>query len=159
MADFLDAYAREAPALHAWARLRVKPALRKRVDPEDLVQEICCRAYQGFERYDPARGPFRGWLFGIGNRVLQGLLFELGRDPRATRPAGGDSVGRAIEAVPDEATSISRRAARDERLVAFCAWVDGFDPDEREILVHRGLEQLPHDEVGELLGLSEEVVK
>ena len=79
--------------------------------------------------------------------MLQGLLIELGRDPRATRPAGEDSVGRAIEALPDEATSISRRVARDERLAAFCVWVDGFDPDERGILVHRGLERLPHEEV------------
>ncbi len=156
---FTDAYAGAAPALYAWARLRVKPALRKRLDPEDLVQEVCCRAYQGFDRFDPARGPFRGWLFGIGNRVLQGLLLELGRDPRAASQRGPGPGDDALAAVPDEATSISRRAARDERLAAFCEWVDGFDPDERGILVHRGLERRSHEEVAALLGLSEEVVK
>lgn len=151
---FEDLYAEAAPALFAWARVRIQPALRGRLDPEDLVQEVCVRAFEGFPRWEPARGPFRAWLFGIGHHVLQGALVDLGRGRRQ-----GAGETRALDTAPDGATSVTRRVARDEALAAFCTWVDGLDAQDRALLVARGLEGRPHAEVAQGLGIDEEVAK
>ena len=145
-----------APAVAAWARLRVRPGLRRRLDPEDLVQEVCARAYVGAAGFDPERGAFRRWVFGIAGNVLREALVQLGREPRGAVSLSGTGL---LARLPDDATAVSRRVARDEALAGFCAWVDGWEGPERELLVLRGLEGRPHAEVAEILGLATETVK
>ena len=64
-AQFARDFAELAPALHAWAYLRVRGALRQRLDPDDLVQEIAVRACLRAADYDSQRGTFRQWIFGF----------------------------------------------------------------------------------------------
>lgn len=151
-------WAQVAPALHTWARLRVRPGLAARIDPEDLVQEVCCRAYQGFAGYDAARGPFRGWVFGIANHVLRAALIDLQRAPRS-RPPALDEASCFLDRVPDDATRASQRAARDDTLQSFLDQAGTWGEEEQRLLVYRGLEGLPLEEVAELLGLGLEAVK
>lgn len=158
-AAFPELYARVAPALYAWARLRVRPPLSTRIDADDLVQEICCRAWQGFPRFDATRGAFRGWLFGIANHVLQKALSDLGRAPAGRRPTALDESSRFLEQVPDDATRASRRVARDETLAAFVAFAEELGDEDGRLLLYRGLEGLEHADVAELLGVETETAK
>jgi len=154
------AFAREleaaAPALMGWARLRVRPELRSMLDPEDLLQEVGCRAFAMAHAYDPGRASFRQWLFGIANNVLLEALRELGRRP-LTRDPGPDRTGfsDAIAAI----TTITRKVARDELIGRFLAQMDALEAEDRDLLLHHGLEELPYPEVARLLGLQEDAVR
>lgn len=151
---FTARYAEAAPALHAWARLSVRGALAGRLDPEDLVQEVCVAAFGSRAVYDPARGSFRGWLFGVARNVLLVQLRATAR-ARARGDAADPLHSRAAE-VPEEATTVSRRVARDERLARAVERLEQLEEDDRRLVVLRGLEGLSHAEVAEVTGLGEE---
>ncbi len=151
---FAELWERVAPALHAWASLRITAALRPRLDPDDLVQEVCCRAFLGFCNYDPERSRFRSWLFGIASHVLKSALVELGRNPSLTRAAAVDESTRFLDRVPDRATAVSRRIAADDAFRAFLALARDLDEEERRLLLHRGLEGLSHADVAARIGVT-----
>lgn len=156
-ADFARLYAPIAPALHAWSRLQVRGVLATSVDADDLVQEVCVQAYGSFTSYDAERGPFRSWLFGVAHHVVQMLLRKTARrHARGDRP---EPLASRAERLPDEATTISRRVARDEGLAAFVRRLEELDEDDRRLLMYRGLEGLTHRDVGRLLDLPEETAK
>ena len=150
---FSALYSRVAPALFAWARLRLLPELRAMFDAEDLVQEICFRAYDRFPTYDFDRASFRAWLFGIANNVLREHLVQLKR--RAKRSISRESDQPApLDSLPNETTSISRRVARDESLRRFILILESLETEEKRLLIYRGLEGLKHGEVAVLLNMS-----
>ncbi len=153
-ASFSALYSRVAPALHAWAALRIGSVLRRWLDPEDCVQEILLRAYKRFDSYDANKGSFRGWLFGIANNVMREVL---ARQSRVGTPRV--SAAEAMAELPDDATSVSRKVARDEALGHFVASLHELTDEQRKLLVYRGLEGLPHQEVASLMGLSTSAVE
>lgn len=155
-ATFAREFEAVAPVLLGWARLRVRPELRAMLDPEDLLQEVGCRALAMAHTHDPARASFRQWVFGIANHVLLEALRELGRRP-LMRDAGPDRTGfsDAIAAI----TTITRKVARDELVGRLLTQIEGLDPEDRALLLHHGLEELPYPEVARLLGLQEDAVR
>lgn len=101
-----------APALLAWANVRVRPELRRVLDPEDLIQEVGCRAFAQLQAHDPDQGSLHQWLFGFANRVLLEALRDLGRGPRPSRSERTDDSGLAE--VVAAITSVTQRLARDD---------------------------------------------
>ena len=149
--SFIRNYENVARALFAWARLHVKPALRRFLEPEDILQEVCCRAYDSFGDYDSTRGEFRNWIFGIAHNVLRENLRRVGRHRESTV---GPEKWPSYASLPDDATSISRRIVRDEGLRRFVDRLENLKEDERRLLLYRGLEGMSHGETAELLELS-----
>jgi RNA polymerase sigma-70 factor (ECF subfamily) len=146
-------YARVAPAIYSWASLNIRAPLATDIDPEDLLQEVACRAYESFERYSAERSDFRAWIFGVARKVLHKALERLAGGTAGRLPRGsGDTVGL----LPDDATTVSRRIARDEGVARFLARVDELPEEDRQLVIYRGLEGLSHDEVGELVGITPE---
>lgn len=144
---FDELFERVAPAVLAWLTLRVP---RGGLDPQDLLQEVWLRALQSFGTYDPARS-FRAWILGIAKNVL---LQTLARPRQRSLDPGLSSA--SAPAVPDPATSIGRRFARDEALELFLARVERMPPDERALLIYCGLEQYSVPEAARRLGLGHE---
>ena len=136
------------PALHAWARLRIPRGLRGRVEPEDVVQEVWCRALARITHFDPARRSFRAWIFGVAKNVV----LEAIRSPLLG--AGGTSAVRALAGVPDRVTGVSRRVARDEALQRFHERIERLEDADRRLLIHCGFEDLTCAEAAERLGIS-----
>jgi RNA polymerase sigma-70 factor (ECF subfamily) len=145
---FAEIYTRVAPALYTWAALRIPAALRPRLDPEDVVQETWVRAFERFAAFDPERGSFRPWAFGIAGHVLLKALQWVRDAPAAERALDPQDV-------PDEATSVSRRIGRDEAVRDLVGVFARLDEEERQIVVHRGLEERPFTEIAALLGIQE----
>ena len=156
-AGFQAEYETLGPALYAWARLRIPPPLRTRLDPEDLAQEVCVRALDGLARFDPERGSLRMWLFGIANVVLRDLGRQLARLPTTSAnrfpSSAGESAG-LLGSIPVEMTTVVSRAARNERLVRFVEEIEHLDEEDRQLVIYRGLEGLELAEVGALMGLG-----
>jgi len=150
-------YERLAPALLAWAELRVRPSFRPWIEPADLIQEVWYRAWKSLDRYDPGR-PFRPWLFAIAKNVLlEGARRLRGAEPRS--PGGGSSRLFPLQNLPDSATAVSRRVARDEALARFVEQVRALPRVDRRLVLHIGLEGLTVQRAAERLELAPEAAK
>lgn len=147
---FLARYAEHASALMAWAHLRCRGPLGSVVDADDLVQEVAVEAWRARERFDPARGSFRGWLLGVAGHVAASALRRVARRSAV--------LGRESELAEPmaELTTISRRVRRQEATSELFAALDALADADRELVLLRGLEGLDHAAVGEVLGISAE---
>jgi RNA polymerase sigma-70 factor (ECF subfamily) len=156
--SFTVLYERIAPALYAWADIRIRPGLRAWLEPGDLVQEVWCRALRVFDQFDPDKVSFRYWVFRVAKNVLLESVRKVGSAAYATQPAGSTARLFALGQVPDSITGVSRRLSRQEELGRFRDWVAELDREDRDLLLHHGLEGLSHSEVGERLDLGVEAV-
>ncbi|MEM8712852.1 MAG: sigma-70 family RNA polymerase sigma factor, partial [Planctomycetota bacterium] len=87
------------------------------IEPSDLVQEVACRAWERMTTFDPNRGAFDGWIFGIARNVMGEAL------KRVARGGQNDWSTDRWTKVPDDATRVTARVARDETLGELVAWV------------------------------------
>lgn len=168
---FTELYERVAPALFAWLHLRLGPAARRRLDPEDVVQEIWLRALRAFPAFDPERGPFRGWIFQITKYELLDTFRDLAASALPTQPgpptaadepardAAAPKAAPGLSQVPEQVTSFTRRIARDEGLQQLLAQVATLPKDEHALVLHCGLEGRPASEVAVMLGLTHEATR
>ncbi len=153
---FAREFAAATPALLAWARLRLPATVQRRIDVDDLLQEVGCRAFAARSHFDPARGSFRQWLFGFATRVLLEALRDAHRRPEAPAPLWDLSGSREIAAT---ITTITRQVARGELLQRFLARLDELEPADRDLLLYHGLEALPHAQVATLLASNEATIR
>ncbi len=152
-----ELYRRVAPAVYTWAHLRMSPALRRRIDPQEVVQEVWCRALTKLPDFDPEQTPFRPWIFKISHYVLIEMTRKL--PPRVESRSHHDSgAGWTIGNIPDTATGASTILARTDALEAFIDRVQEIGPEERELLILRGLEGKSFREVAQKIGSSEQAV-
>lgn len=158
LSRFGELYERVAPAVYGWAMLRIRAGLRGRLEPDEVVQETWCRALRKLEEYDSSRGSFRTWIFGIAKNVLLEALRTL----QAQRQAGAGSSSTAIltlEDRPDAVTSITRQIARADGMQHFLEQVQALGEDEKNLVLHCGLEGLTSEEAALRMNLKPETVK
>jgi len=156
---FGELYERIAPSLYTWAQIRIRPDLRQWIEPGDVVQEVWCRAWKIFDSFDPSAVTFRFWVFRVAKNVLLEAFRKLD-SPTFKARSRESAAERALELadVPDSATAITRRVAREESLHLFAKWVQTLEESDRMLLVHHGLEGLSQAEVAERLQLGREAV-
>ncbi len=141
-----------APALHAWAAIRIPRTLAGRLDPTEVTQEIWLRALEKQGEFDPTRGSFRAWLFTIAGFVL---IESFRRVARVDHEHLGQSPSDfSVRQVPDDITAVSRQAARNEHLQRLIQDAQFLSPDDRRLLLFRGLEGLPYDEIASRLAID-----
>jgi RNA polymerase sigma-70 factor, ECF subfamily len=88
----------------------------------DLTAETFARALAGRDRFDPADGPERGWLFGIASHLLADSL-RAGQVENSVRRRLGmepmtlddDALARIDELTGDEVLAALEELPRDQR--------------------------------------------
>jgi len=155
--SFGSLYEKIAPALYTWADLRIRREFRQHVSPEDVVQEVWCRAWKIFDKFDPDNGSFRYWIFRVAKNVLYEALRIL-KDPGSTRGGGGTTRVLMLDNIPDDATRITMRVARNESLSKCADWIRSLPEEDRKLVIHCGLEGLTYIETGERLAIGKEAV-
>jgi len=158
MQQFATEFLAVADALQLWARLRIRQDVQKSLDPEDIVQETCIRAYTNYSSFDPTRGSFRNWIFGIATHVLLKQLRALRRQgviPESPRTERTPDVDLLLDSV----SSVTSQIARREALAAVLAEAQQLEREERWLFVYRGLEGLEFAEIGERLGMHPEAAR
>lgn len=155
---FAELYERIAPAVHAWATLRIRPEMRGQVDPEDVVAEVWCRAWKAFAKFDVEGASFRAWVFQIAKNVMLEAFRKAQRAAPGGAGAGPSTRLFQLQNVPDSATEVSRRMARDEGLQALLEWAKGLEEDEQKLFLHCGLEGMSYAEVAERMQLEYDTV-
>jgi RNA polymerase sigma-70 factor (ECF subfamily) len=126
---FAELFDEHFDAIHGYLRGRVGEAA------EELAAETFARALAGYERFDPARGDARPWLFGIATNVVHGHRRAERRRLRAyAREAGRAGPPPAPPDVParlDAAAqarvagrAIARLPAGERDVLLLVAWAD-----------------------------------
>lgn len=142
--------------------VRLDPRLRRRVDPDDVLQEAFVEVSKRLSEYLAKRPlPFFLWV-----RLLTGQ--KLNEFHRRHLAAGLRDAGREItpgsmpsastaslaELFVDPGTSPSQKAARREVLERVRVALEGLEELDREVLALRYFEGLSIEDAAEVLGLS-----
>lgn len=115
---------------------------------EDIAAETFLVAFSQRDRFDPARGDLRPWLFGIAtNLVARHRRAEARHYAAVARRGTEQVVGGHEDRVIASVTAAGMRA----RLVTALA---GLSRGERDVLLLVALAQLSHQEVARALGVS-----
>jgi RNA polymerase sigma-70 factor, ECF subfamily len=143
-AQFTLLYRAYIDRVYAYVAYRLKHTQ----EAEDLTATIFMQALHRLSQYDPKRGSFSAWLFGI---ALNAVLDYWRHDHRQQEEGG--AVLTAVEDVSPELAAIqSEQAAYVRRLIAQL-------PDRRqEVIVLKFFGGLRNKEIAAVLGLDEHTV-
>ncbi len=136
--------------LHADAVYRFAVRLTGRPDEaEDVAQETFARALRHASEFR-REARFRTWLFRIAINIQRDTARR-----RAASPFAAPSDEAFLEplALPAE-SDVSRRAEAREHAALVRTLVDRLPEMQREALILRVFEELPHAEIAEILGIS-----
>jgi RNA polymerase sigma-70 factor (ECF subfamily) len=149
------------------ARTWIDPSMRGKADPSDLVQETLLKAHQHFDQFRGQTEPeIAAWL----RRILARSLADFARRFRLAE-ARNVSRERSLEEMLDRSSaalgnlvaaagnSPSQSAARRELSVVLADALADMDPDYREVLELRNLQELDWDEVARRMNRSQGAVR
>lgn len=150
------------PRLLRMIELRLDHALRRRVEPDDILQETFLEATRRFDEWnaDP-RCPFHVWLrltcaqaLTVAQRVHLGAEKRaLGRERQLVdRPS--ISAASAADYFVASQTSPSQAATREESRALMLRALEELEEADREILVLRNFEELSNEEAALELGIE-----
>lgn len=114
---------------------------RNAADREDLAQEILAQLWRSFPRFKQDR-PFSTWMYRVALNVA---ISRLRQSPQNLVPLD-QTVGESIQAPETRET--------DPRVSDLDRFIQGLDPLNRALLVLY-LEERPHREIAEILGITE----
>ncbi len=151
--------------LRRMVAFRMDPRLQGRIDPSDVIQEVCLAAAKCLPDYlgRPAM-PFFLWLRGVaGNKLLELHRYHLGtpmRDARREvslyRASMPEATSAALAAqLMGRFSRPSEAAVRAEVKIRLQEALNQMDPVDREVLVLRHFEHLSTAEAAEVLGIKE----
>jgi RNA polymerase sigma-70 factor (ECF subfamily) len=159
--DLLDGH-REA--LRRMIGLRMDPAIGRRVDASDIVQDVLLKASRRLADYlkNPTM-PFALWLRHLArdhmiDEYRKHRLAERRSLDREQPLVAHDEDLSSLDVaavIPDHELTPAAAALRGELQRRFQAALEQLGEDDREILLMRHYEQLGNSEVARLLGLSE----
>lgn len=142
-------------------RFRLHPQLRRRIDPDDVLQDAFLNAEQRRVRYFEAQ-PYSlfVWLRQITYQTLIDLhrrhLVTQARDAQREQPfRPGDSTWTSLSShLIANLTSPSEAFVSQELEAAIDTALGSLGPTDREVLALRHFEELTNAEVAEVLGLK-----
>ena len=151
--------------LRRMVSFRMDSRLQSRVDPSDVVQDVCLEAWQHLGPYvSQPNTPFFLWLRAVAGHKLGDLhRHHLGarmRDARREVSLYQGALHRATSAalaaqLLGHLTRPSEAAVRAERKVQLQTALNAMDPIGREVLALRHFEQLTVSEAAAVLGIKE----
>lgn len=158
MAEFAEA--KRAPLL-AFIASRIGGPLKKKIEPEDILQEASLEAVKSLEKVDLSdRDPIT-WLFQICERkIIDAHRRHFASQKRdasreAALPEGSQGAGGIANLLAASMTTPSEAFSRDQRQLRMLAALDTLPEDQREALRLRYLIGLPSKEIAAKLGKSD----
>jgi RNA polymerase sigma-70 factor (ECF subfamily) len=137
------------PRLLLWVATRLSPALRAKVEPDDVVQEILLAVHQGLDSFtgDDDRA-LLAWIFTVGENRIRDLADRFGALKRKTPPPLSASQ-----------SSPSTAAVRKEMTQELYAALEKLHEQHRRVIQLRRIEERDTPEVARILERSENAVR
>jgi RNA polymerase sigma-70 factor (ECF subfamily) len=150
------------PTLLAYIERRLGLALRRKIEPDDLLQEVHSDAIRSVAEIDfTKRDPF-GWLCQIAERrIIDAHRRFFGSQKRSAGremalDAGADSQGGGlVDLLVASMTTASQAFSRDQRQIRLLAALESLPEEQRTALRLRYLEGLPSKEIAQRLGKTD----
>ncbi len=164
LAEFLCA--NERP-LTVFIERQLGAALRRKIEVEDVFQEVSAEALRALPEADLTdRDPF-GWLCQIAERRIidaHRRFFgaqkrDAGREVPLGSPGGDTQHAAIIDLLVASMTSASQIVSRNEREVKLYSGLASLPEEQREALRMRYLEGLPSKEIAARLGKTDGAVR
>jgi RNA polymerase sigma-70 factor (ECF subfamily) len=151
------------PSLVRLVKLRLDPALRRRLDPADVVQEAWVEIIRRFGEWHARKDvPFLVWLRLTTRQTLAGVeRIHLGTAKRAARREERDllactsvSATSFADALVASTTSPIEGAQREEMRARVLAALESLDEIDREIVALRQFEARSNEEAAAELSIE-----
>ena len=132
-----------------WAASQMSPALRARVEPDDLAQEVLLAIHRDLDAFGGRdRRTFYAWVFRIAENRLRDLADHFGAAKR-----------REVEIPRSAQTTPGTNAARNETVRRLAEAIARLPDDQRRVVQRRRLEEREFAEIAAELGRSENAVR
>jgi len=142
-----DWYSREMTRLYNYIVFRVT----YEEEADDIVAVVCDRSLKRLHQYDPKRGSFSAWMFGIARNVMNDYFRDLARQ--------ADDVSlESLPAVQGRGDSPEERLIQAERFQQVILLFEHLSENEREVLGLRYGSDLKYQEIAEVMGISSDNV-
>ena len=148
-----EVFERYGGRLHALIRLRLGPALRRRLESRDILQATLLKAFRGIDRFDGSGS--RSMMAWLGTIAQAEICDQADYHHRLKRDSGRDTT-LAPEVDPiavDLRSEVSRLALAEESRRLESA-LEALSGPHREVIVLRCFEELSFRETGERMGKS-----
>jgi RNA polymerase sigma-70 factor (ECF subfamily) len=143
--------------LEVWISLRMGPLLRKRLSPDDVLQETLLEAHRSLARFhDQGSGSFQRWVYSVAeNRIRDLHKFHTAqkRDAaREARPEGPrDEEVEILKHLAGDDPSPSAGMRGQEVSARLAESIERLPDPLREVLVLRAIEERTYAEIAERL--------
>ena len=152
--------ARHLPALRAYVRLNIPPALRAKESCSDLVQSTCREALKARGEFE-YRGPeaFRAWLFQWAlHKIKDRAKFFRAEKRSPDREFRGSDASELADLYSSIGSPSGAAIARENAELLEQAF-DRLDDDDRQVIALCRIAGLPREEVAHALGKSDGAVR
>ncbi len=161
---FIESHRRQ---LLAYVDRNIGPALRSRLEPEDILQEIIVSALAAPEQFNvEGRDPFRLLCQLAEQRIIDAHRHHVGAQKRSASrevsmdaPAGsGDGFG-FVDLLVASITSPSQAFSKDQKEFRLQQAIAELNEEQREILRMRFVEGMATKEIADKIGKSDGAVR
>ncbi len=153
------------PALLAFLQRRIGAHLRKKVEPEDILQDVSVEAVRALGKTEIGDRDPLNWLFHISERKIidahRRFFASQKRDASREAAMGGDAGGGGglEHLLIASMTTPSQAFSRDQKQLRMLAALESLPEEQREALRLRYLVGLPSKEIAERLSKSDGAVR
>ncbi len=156
------------PQLLAYIYRQLSDALRRKIEPDDLLQEVSAEAVRSLHSIDLSeRDPF-SWLCQVAQRRIidahrkhfGAQKRDAGREISIDSPSSsGTGGGGMVNLLVASMTTASAAFSRDQKEFKMLAAISTLPEEQREALRLRYIEGLPSKEIAKQLGKSDGAVR
>jgi RNA polymerase sigma-70 factor (ECF subfamily) len=155
------------PQLLAFIEHQLGASLRRKVEPEDMLQEVSVEAVRSLPQIELGDRDVFGWLCQIAERRIIDahrkffgtLKRDAGREVPLGTPGGDTQHAAIIDMLVASMTTASQAFSRNLREVRLAQAIASLAEDQREALRLRYVENLPSKEIATRLGKTDGAVR
>jgi RNA polymerase sigma-70 factor (subfamily 1) len=138
---------------------KLSPQSRERSEVEDVVQEVCLRAFRDVGRFTyRTPGSFLSWLSAIADHVIADRVRYRNRECRAGEEVPFRSQSNPLGPEPADSRTPSRLLGQQEAVDRLLARLSRLPEDYRQAILLARIEGLSTAQVAERMGKSREQV-
>ena len=153
--------------LLAYIQHSIGPALRSKLEPEDILQEVIVSAMESPAAFDvPGRDPFKLLCQMAEQRIIDAHRHHVSAKKRSANrevsldaPVGNGNGGGFVNMLIASMTSPSKAFSRGQKELRLQDAIGDLSEEQRELLRLRYVEGLPTKDVADRLGKSDGAVR